>query len=74
MKPSAHTISNINAANHAQTCSRAEADVLAKTFRALESKTGRIFGSNRRFGAIADAFEARASELTPTPRNEEATK
>lgn len=58
----AYTLSNINAANHAQTCSRAEASVLAKTFRALERETAKRHGFARRFGAIAAAFEARANE------------
>lgn len=65
MKPNTYTLSNINAANYAQTCSRAEASTLAKTFRVLEKHTSNVLGARRRFGAIAAAFEARASELTP---------
>lgn len=58
-----YTLSNINAANHAQTCPHAEASVLAKTFRALEKQTAYIPGYSQQFGAIAAAFEARVNEV-----------
>lgn len=59
----AYTLSNMNAANHAQTCRRAEASVLAKTFSALEVYLNDP-AAVRRARAYREAFEARAKEST----------
>lgn len=59
----AYTLSNINAANHALTCSRHEASVLAKTFATLESYLNDP-AAVRRARAYREAFEARAKEST----------
>lgn len=55
------TLSNINAANHAQTCSRAEASILARTFHALEHHLNDP-AAIRRARACRQAFETRANE------------